>query len=357
MSIKKFTSLLALLMLAGIACPASASDAGFTNLTVSNSLSVTNPANTYAPMVSFQKGPGSASSLDVLESDYTGDLARFVPMGYTRAIPGIYIDNGGGIYASTWLIMSNHRTGGNINFPSADPFMIGCWADVGDCIQARPNTSYDYAYSEVNAAGTAHVMAINNSGSYLFGNGARGSFDLSLSRDAAGVLDIGTGADKSTAGSAKMTNLTASGVIRFAGVTTGTNTDFVCMASGGVLTLQTSACTISSLRFKEHVRPFIGNALTKIEALEVDSFNMERTAEPNPDPNFGAMQIGLIAENIAKVLPACAIYENDMSTPKSYRQECVIAMLIKGEQELIAQNTELKARLLKVERRSGSVLH
>jgi hypothetical protein len=139
------------------------------------------------------------------------------------------------------------------------------------------------------------------------------------------------------------------GSIAFPNVTTGTNVDFVCMAAGGVLTLQTSACTISSLRFKEHVRPFIDDALSNIEQLEVDSFNMKPTEMPNADTNFSTRQIGLIAENIAKVLPDCAIYENDMSTPKSYRQECVIAMLVKGEQELVAQNAMLKARLSKLE--------
>jgi hypothetical protein len=142
---------------------------------------------------------------------------------------------------------------------------------------------------------------------------------------------------------------TFTGSIAFPNVTTGTNADFVCMAAGGVLTLQASACTISSLRFKEHVRPFIGDALSNIEQLEVDSFNIKPTEMPNADTNFSTRQIGLIAENIAKVLPDCAIYENDMNTPKSYRQECVIAMLVKGEQQLVAQNAMLKARLSKLE--------
>jgi hypothetical protein len=134
-------------------------------------------------------------------------------------------------------------------------------------------------------------------------------------------------------------------------LTTGTNADFLCLTAGKVMVLQSSACTISSLRFKEHVVNFKADALSRISALEVASYNMKPNDRPNPDPNYGTRQIGLIAENIAKVLPECAIYENDMKTPKSYRQECVIAMLVKGEQELMTQNRLLTARLSRVERK------
>ena len=53
----------------------------------------------------------------------------------------------------------------------------------------------------------------------------------------------------------------------------------------------------------------------------------------------------VIAENIAQVAPECAIYEDDMQTPKSYRQECVIALLVKATQEQAKEIAELKARL------------
>jgi hypothetical protein len=146
----------------------------------------------------------------------------------------------------------------------------------------------------------------------------------------------------STAGSTVMNNLTASGTITFSGVKTGTNTDFVCMSAGGVLTLQTSACTISSLRFKENVEDMEGSAEPSIDKMRVASFQMKDTN--NKDPNARSKQIGLIAENIAQVAPECAIYEDDMKTPKSYRQECVIALLVKATQEQAKEIAELKAR-------------
>ena len=146
----------------------------------------------------------------------------------------------------------------------------------------------------------------------------------------------------STAGSTVMNNLTASGTITFSGVKTGTNTDFVCMSAGGVLTLQTSACTISSLRFKENVEDMEGSAEPSINKMRVASFQMKDTN--NKDPNARSKQIGLIAENVAQIAPECAIYEDDMKTPKSYRQECVIGLLVKAIQEQAKEIAELKGR-------------
>lgn len=82
--------------------------------------------------------------------------------------------------------------------------------------------------------------------------------------------------------------------------TTGTNADFLCLATGGPVLVQT--CTISSKRFKEHLIDWRSSALPVIGGMEVVSFNMKPREKPNPDPNFGTRQIGLTAENVAKSL-------------------------------------------------------
>lgn len=129
--------------------------------------------------------------------------------------------------------------------------------------------------------------------------------------------------------------LTAPGTITFAGVTTGTNADFACFASGGVMTLQSSSCTISSLRFKKNVRAADDRkALAEVLGVQPIDFEMKEGATANPDPNYRARQTGLSAESVAKTMPECAIYENDMATPKSWRQECVIAKLIGAVREI-----------------------
>jgi len=121
--------------------------------------------------------------------------------------------------------------------------------------------------------------------------------------------------------------------ITLPGVTTGTNADFVCMSAGNILTLQTTACTISSRRYKMNIQPLESRAVDLVGKLEPVAFNMREDAIPNPDRNFPRRQIGLIAENVADADPRLAIYDDDGVTPKSYRQEAVIAVLVKAVQE------------------------
>lgn len=158
-----------------------------------------------------------------------------------------------------------------------------------------------------------------------------------------GTVNISTGSAASTTniGNSASTVVIAPGTLKFTTLTTGTNADFLCLSSGGVVLLQSSACTISSLRFKEAVKPFKPVVLPSIDRLAVATFRI-KGASANKDPNAGADQIGLLAENVAKVFPKCAIYEADMRTPKSYRQECLIAVLVKGEQELLARTAALE---------------
>ncbi len=127
----------------------------------------------------------------------------------------------------------------------------------------------------------------------------------------------------------------ASATVKLTGITTGTNADFLCLSAAGVVLLQTSACTISSMRFKEDIWP-VGDhdALSIIDRLQPVAFNMRAGERPNPDPNFAKRQLGLTAENVAAVDPRMAIYEDDEVTPKSYRQEAVIAALVGAVREL-----------------------
>jgi hypothetical protein len=132
------------------------------------------------------------------------------------------------------------------------------------------------------------------------------------------------------------------GGITFPEVTTGTNADFVCMAAGGVLTLQASACTISSLRFKDVLGELSSEQMiADVMALHPLAFKMKSSAESNTDPNYEHPQIGLTAENVASIDTRLAIYEDDMTTPKSYRQEGIIAALV-----VTAQRQQWEIRVL-----------
>ncbi len=127
----------------------------------------------------------------------------------------------------------------------------------------------------------------------------------------------------------------ASATVKLTGVTTGTNADTLCLSATGVVLIQAAACTISSARFKENFWPIDNHyALSIVDRLNPIEFNMRPDDRPNPDINFARPQIGLTAENVAAVDPRMAIYEDDGVTPKSYRQEAVIAALVGAVRDL-----------------------
>jgi hypothetical protein len=179
------------------------------------------------------------------------------------------------------------------------------------------------------------------SGMNIFG----GTVSLNASSNSAVNIATGTSSGLITVGNSSNTGKTV-----LAGIATGTNADFLCLSSGGIVLLQSSSCTISSLRFKEDVNPFTGDALSELQQLDVESFKMKPSTvceprtigkvttqvcheEMNRDSNGNREQIGIIAESVAKVEPKCAIYEDDMTTPKSYRPECITALLVAAAQE------------------------
>jgi hypothetical protein len=125
-------------------------------------------------------------------------------------------------------------------------------------------------------------------------------------------------------------NMTATAGVNFTGLTTGTNADFLCLSSAGAVLIQSSACTISSERYKDTIYPVMRSALTAVGGLVASSFKLRGE---NRDPNATHTQIGLIAENVAAAMPECAIYDTNPHFVKSYRQECVLAFLAKAINE------------------------
>lgn len=144
--------------------------------------------------------------------------------------------------------------------------------------------------------------------------------------------NFSTGINTGTStGAIQIGNSGTTGVTSLLGISTGTNADFLCLSSAGVVLLQASACTISSEKFKTNIE--LLQDASPILKLHVDSYSMKQTEIPNRDPNFTHKQIGLLAEEVAEIAPECAIYENDMKTPKSYRPECITALGVKVLQD------------------------
>jgi hypothetical protein len=211
---------------------------------------------------------------------------------------------------------------------------------------------YDTAFSRAEANTT------------LLGNGANGDStgvlilaslclqgNVNLTQITAGQAQLGTGCAGNYGGSLYLTGLTAYGAISgastvtFTGLGTGSNADFLCLSPSGQVLIQASACTISSRRFKRDIAPWSDNAaLADVLALEPVSFTLKE-GETNPDKNAARPQRGLIAEQVAAADPQLAVYEEDLQTPKSYRQEALIAALVGAVRAQQAEIAALQARL------------
>lgn len=130
-------------------------------------------------------------------------------------------------------------------------------------------------------------------------------------------------------------NLTAEGNIVFSAGTTGTTTGFICYGNGNQIYFQSTSCGSSQRRLKENFVDISGaTASADLMALKPTQFNFKPTTPPNPDPNATGTQYGFIAEEVAAVDPRLALYQNDMRTPKSWRQDSMIALLVKESQDL-----------------------
>jgi hypothetical protein len=177
------------------------------------------------------------------------------------------------------------------------------------------------------AAGSIYV----ETGATLFG----GSVAVNTNSNFNTTINTGTSTGTITIGNSSNTGNTVLG-----GIATGTNADFLCLSAGGTVLLQGSSCTISSKRFKIDEGLITDGALVKIARLPVVKF---RYKAANKDPNSKLDRAGLYAEDIAKIMPLCAVYENDLKTPKSYDDKCMIGYLVKGEQELLKRVAKLEA--------------
>src|ERR1700688_1541057 len=202
-------------------------DSSFTFNASTKQLNVGDAPSTYGlGSLTVNKGAGSSSTLDLLETDTTGDILRILqPRDQAHLTPTIYINNGGGMYMRSWLTVSGTTNGGtgdvyNIVPPSNDPAMIDVWADVGTGLQVRTgNLSGAYNYSNLDRYGN-YTMSVEEDGSLKWGVTTRSAMDTGLSRDSAGRLEVNTGT-KGAFGDLRVRNLIAGGTIQFLNSSSG----------------------------------------------------------------------------------------------------------------------------------------
>lgn len=164
------------------------------------------------------------------------------------------------------------------------------------------------------------------------------------------VPAISTASGNLTIGSAGGVTTLSDAAPTLSNITTGTNADVLCVDAGKIIRLQAAAsCTISSRRFKYDFGP-LGVSLREIMAMRPILFKY-RDGDKNPDPNGAALQIGFYAEDMAEIDGRLAIYDQDMKTVKSYRQDGVLALAVKAIQEQQSEIAELRKEVRRLKAR------
>lgn len=184
------------------------------------------------------------------------------------------------------------------------------------------NDAQGFNFSTTGLTNPSAHATVQVTGNLAVGSGYVGTTPTSNGMIVQGSVGIGTNVPL------------AGGPLTINGITTGTNADFLCLSSLGVVLLQTTACTISKSTYKENVINISGvTAMKTIMALKPVKFNMKQTNPKNSDPNFLHPQYGFLAEGVASVDKNLSVFDNDMTTPKSWRQESMIALAISGLQQ------------------------
>ena len=145
-------------------------------------------------------------------------------------------------------------------------------------------------------------------------------------------------------------NLFAPGLASLGATTTG----YVCWTTTtGAISEDSVSCLSSLRKLKDQIKPLDG-ALKEIAALRPATFIWR---DPH-DANQRGPQIGMIAEDVQSVDRRLASYSSDGAL-HGWREDAVVALLVRGEQELQTVNDNLRAandnleqRLSRLERRA-----
>lgn len=168
-----------------------------------------------------------------------------------------------------------------------------------------------------------------------------GSIDLTLSRNAAGVAQIGT-TTANASGSLLLTGITASGtavVLSGLGAATGTPNS-LCLNGTTVTVNAALTCTVSSRDQKDNIEPFSGDGLKMVAMMEPDKFVYR--------DNYNRNRLGFMADDLAKIDPRLAEWNAD-GKPSSIDFPAMMAVLTKALQEQQKEISDLKKKVADME--------
>lgn len=278
-----------------------------------------------------QSGTASYTALLVQPTESaTGSGTKLLASFGTNASPGL-------------VTITN---AGTINFPQTATYNVPTLASFSGAtgIGVFGNTKLNLIANNVGIASfqsNINGMLLRSVGLIQWGSAEiNGAGDTGLSRDSAGVVDVGTGAQGSTAGSMKMTNITASGAnVIFSGIgSDATHTDnTACLDSSTGLMYKGSGTLgvclgTSSERYKHDIEALNFKATDAILRLQPVSYRYNKGYG-----NGGERKdYWLTAERTEKVLPQCVPLDRG-GKPMTVDPICVQTFMLAAMQEQAKQ--------------------
>jgi hypothetical protein len=149
-------------------------------------------------------------------------------------------------------------------------------------------------------------------------------------------------ADDSADADTTMGAITASGAVTLNGLTNAATGDYVCY-NAGLIEFNTATCTLSLRKYKMDIAPLLGS-LNEVMRLKPVEYRYK------PDLKLGTrMQVGLIADDVAKVDPRIAAYK-DNGELESVDYEHMTAVLVSAMQEQQKEIATLKKQVAALKR-------
>jgi hypothetical protein len=218
---------------------------------------------------------------------YTNDGSNNTASGYGALFSN---SSGQGNTAAGMSALQSNTTG-NYNMASGYEALYrntsGAQNTAAGVNALRSNTSGDY-----NTALGTDALYDNTRGSYNIAQGYKAGFSLTTGSD---NIDIGNQGMAGESGTIRIGTKSTQGATYIAGIYgTSITGSAVMVSSDGQL-----GVTVSSERFKTAITP-MGGSSQKLRRLRPVTFHLKT------DPN-GALQYGLIAEEVAKVYPELVI--------------------------------------------------
>lgn len=132
------------------------------------------------------KGHNNGAGAVDIYAEATTTSGEFLTRWYNQgdvpsaaSVPATYINGSGAIYSRSFVVISGTFTGVGINsrftHPTADPFMVGIWADVADALVLRAAASGNRLLRGIVAGGGTDTMYLTDTGVFSLGTNLGGA--------------------------------------------------------------------------------------------------------------------------------------------------------------------------------------